>query len=162
MFAMNPPVVLLVEDSPDDVDFARRALARTGVACRLVVAEQGDHALKLLGEPDPDSPNSATLRPALILLDLNTPGMTGRDLLRRIKTDERWCSIPVVVLSTSRHQSDIEGCYRAHANSYHTKSDDLARYQNTLRQIVEYWLGAVVPAPTCPEPLGAPCDHVGA
>ena len=161
MFAKSPNVVLLVEDSPDDVDFARRALAKSGIAHHLVVAEQGDQALELLSEPGRAAANSPALRPSLILLDLNIPGMTGRDLLRRIKTDENLAAIPVVVLSTSRHRADIECCYRAHANSYHSKSDDFAGYQNTLKQIVEYWLGAVVP-PGCPAEticeLGEPAD----
>jgi CheY-like chemotaxis protein len=136
--------VLLVEDSPDDVDFARRALARSGVAHRLVVAEQGDRALELLtgeaGEPGCDRP----LRPALVLLDLNIPGIGGRELVARIKQDANLCSIPVVILSTSKHPTDIEGCYQAHANSYHRKSDDLVEYQETARAIMEYWLTSAV------------------
>jgi CheY-like chemotaxis protein len=148
---------LLVEDSPDDVDFARRALAKSGIGHRLVVAEQGEQALRLLTEPAGQAINAQPLRPGLILLDLNIPGMTGRELLRRIKTDDQLRTIPVVVLSTSRHCTDIEGCYRAHANSYHSKSDDLATYQNTLRCIVEYWLGAVVPVPGAAEGDGQPC-----
>ncbi len=147
MFAKNLKVVLLVEDSPDDVDFARRALAKCGIAPRLVVAEDGDQALKLLNAPESGSAGGAPLRPALILLDLNIPGKTGRNVLRQIKTAEHLCSIPVVVLSTSSHRSDIEFCFRNHANSYHIKSDSLVEFQNTLRQIVEYWLGATVPAP---------------
>ncbi|MGD9720760.1 MAG: response regulator [Pirellulales bacterium] len=143
----NPPLVLLVEDSPDDVDFARRALARSGVAHRLIVAEHGDRALALLTgaetEPGCDSP----WRPALVLLDLNIPGLGGRELLARIKGDPELCSIPVVIFSTSEHYSDITSCYRAHANSYHVKSDDLLEYQETARKIMEYWLSAVMRQP---------------
>ena len=157
MFTKSLPLVLLVEDSPDDVDFARRALAKSGLPHRLVVAEQGEQALELLSGRNSPAGNSAALRPDLILLDLNIPGMPGRDLLARIKEHPELRSIPVVILSTSQHPSDIRHCYRSGANSYHCKSDDLARYQTTMRQIVEYWLGAVVPPTALGESLSEPC-----
>ena len=138
------PAVLLVEDSPDGVDFARRALAKSGLVLRLVVAERGEDALALLRAPG-DGSAGAALRPTLVLLDLNIPGTSGREVLERVKSDPRLCGIPVVVLSTSAHRSDIEHCYRSGANSYHVQPDDFGRYQNMLRQIVEYWLEAVVP-----------------
>jgi CheY-like chemotaxis protein len=144
MLDKNLPVVLLVEDSPHDVDFAQRALARSGVALRLVVAEHGDEALRLLVGESPSGSRAPALRPDLVLLDLNIPGVSGRDVLARLKGDPALASIPVVILSTSRHLSDVESCYRLHANSYHFKSDVSAEYQNTMRQIAEYWLGATV------------------
>lgn len=145
MSLKNLPTVLLVEDSPDEIDFARRALTKSGIAHRLVVAEHGDRAWALLSGEECESEHACPLRPALVLLDLNIPGMSGQDLLARIKSDAELATIPVVILSTSRHRLDIESCYRAHANSYHYKSDDLAEYQATARQVVEYWLAAVVP-----------------
>jgi CheY-like chemotaxis protein len=158
MAVRHLPTVLLIEDSPDDVDFARRALAKTGIAHRLVVAEQGDQALELLC----GNAQAAPLRPALILLDLNVPGMPGRELLARLKSDSRLCSIPIAILSTSRHPADVEGCYRAHANSYHYKSDDLSHYQNTVRRIVEYWLVAVAQPKGASELIGDPMlDPIG-
>jgi two-component system response regulator len=158
MSPKNAPVVLLVEDSPDEVDFARRALARGGIAHRLVVADQGDRALALLTGDAAEPGHSRPLRPALVLLDLNIPGTGGHDVLRRIKGDPNLCSIPVVVLSTSEHRFDIESCYRSHANSYHSKSDDLSQYQATARRIVEYWLAAVVPPPAAAEAQDAASD----
>jgi CheY-like chemotaxis protein len=160
MAVKNSPVVLLVEDSPDDIDFARRALLRSGIEHRLVVAEQGDHALALLTGEQVAPGLNRPLRPALILLDLNIPGMGGRELVGRIKDDPELRAIPVVILSTSEHRSDIESCYLAHANSYHTKSDDLIEYQDTARQIMEYWLSSVVRPPqpgelSTSEPAGA-------
>ncbi|MEX0677353.1 MAG: response regulator [Pirellulales bacterium] len=147
----NLPLVLLVEDSPDDVDFARRALATSGLPLRLVVAERGEDALALLRAPGENAAGAA-VRPALVLLDLNTPGTSGRELVALVKSDPELRAIPVVVLSTSAHRSDIEHCYRSGANSYHTKPDDFGRYQEMLRQIVAYWLDAVVlPASTMVE-----------
>ncbi len=151
MPSKNLPVVLLVEDSPDDIDFARRALLRSGVEHRLVVAEQGDQALALLTGEQAAPGYVRPLRPALVLLDLNIPGMSGRALIARIKDDAELRAIPVVILSTSEHRSDIESCYLAHANSYHTKSDDLAEYQETARQIMQYWLSSVVHPPAAGE-----------
>src|SRR5262245_15313117 len=147
VFPQSLKHLLLVEDSPDDVDFARRALAKSGIPHRLTVAEQGEEALELLfGRPN----ETAALRPTLILLDLNIPGVGGLEVLRQIKANGALRSIPVVMLSTSRHPWDIENCYRAGANSYHYKSDDLATCHTTIRQIVDYWLGA------CALPTAAP------
>jgi CheY-like chemotaxis protein len=151
MRGKKPPVVLLVEDSPDDVDFARRALARSGIDHRLVIAEQGDRALALLRGTEAEPGHGRPLRPALVLLDLNIPGIGGRELLERVKGDCDLRAIPVVVLSTSQHRSDIESCYRAGANSYHAKADDLTEYQFTARRIMEYWLSSVVPSHGAPE-----------
>jgi len=151
MPAKSLPVVLLVEDSPDDVDFARRALVRSGIEHRLVVAEQGDDALALLTGEQAAPGHARPLRPELVLLDLNIPGLGGHELLSRIKHDPELKAIPVVILSTSEHRSDIESCYQAHANSYHTKSDDLGEYQNTAREIMEYWLASVVHPPAAGE-----------
>jgi CheY-like chemotaxis protein len=144
MSPKNVPTVLLVEASTDDVDFARRALARSGRAMRLVVAERGEDALAMLRPPEGGTAGAAVV-PALVLLDLNISGTSGRELLAIIKSDPLLLAIPVVVLSTSSHRSDVEFCYRTGANSYHSKPDDFDRYQKLLAQIVEYWLEAVVP-----------------
>jgi len=157
MLAKNLPAVLLVEDSPDDVDFARRALAKSNSAHRLVVAEQGEQALEMLRGGGLDSEPGERFRPALVLLDLNIPGMSGHELLRQIKTDDDLCSIPVVILSTSHNRKEIESCYRDLANSYHVKLDDFGRYQNMLARIVEYWLEIAQPAHTPEEMLCEPC-----
>lgn len=148
MFHKNLPLVLLVEDSPDDIDFAVRTLAKSPIVHRLVVAEQGQEALALLSEAARMPAGSGRFWPSLILLDLNTPGMTGVELLGRLKADDLLRSIPVVVLSTSRQPSDVEQCYRLHANAYHVKPHDFAAYQQTLLAIVEYWLVAVLPVAT--------------
>ena len=162
----KPPVVLLVEDSPDDVDFARRALARSGIDHRLVVAEEGDRALALLTGEETEPGLPQPLRPALVLLDLNITGIGGRELLKRVKNDDQLRAIPVVILSTSQHHLDIEGSYRAGGNAYHSKSDDLVDYQDTARRIMEYWLSAVGQAPgvaeLANEPVTTPAQQTAA
>jgi CheY-like chemotaxis protein len=140
------PPVLAIEDSLDDVEFMRRALTRCRVAHPLVVAEDGEEALALLRGDCPHQFGPGPLRPALVLLDLNLPGIGGREMLRRLKTDEQLRSLPVVVFTTSTHPRDIETCYRLGANSYHCKPHDARSYEETIRRVTDYWLwGAVLP-----------------
>jgi CheY-like chemotaxis protein len=161
--AKSLPTVLLIEDSPDDIEFTKRALDRCSVPHALAVIEHGDEACsRLFGEER----GQTRLLPDLILLDLNIPGMAGRDLLRRIKADDELRTTPVVVLSTSVHRGDVEGCYRLNCNSYHQKPSDLRRYQDTLQAIATYWLSVVTPPPArtdvpmAPEPRhSAPADR---
>jgi CheY-like chemotaxis protein len=88
-------------------------------------------------------------------LDLNIPGLDGRQLLEVIKSDPELKNIPVVVLTTSTHPSDVESCYRLGANSYHQKPSDFRRYEETIRQITEYWLQAVVSSLAASEAFGS-------
>jgi len=134
--------VLLVEDSPDDIEFARRALERCELRHPLIVAEEGRQALGLLHGDGANEP----LRPALVLLDLNIPGMKGREVLSRIKAHPELRTVPVVILTTSGQPTDVRECYEAGANAYHRKPHDFQEYQNTMREIVRYWLSSVVAA----------------
>ena len=138
---MNPLhlPILLVEDNLDDIELTRRALAKSGAANPLVVAEEGDRALSMMRD-------EWAVSPALILLDLNLPGIPGRELLRQLRADPRWATVPIVVFSTSTQPTDIEASYRAGANSYHAKPADVHRYVQTVRDIVDYWLKSVVSA----------------
>lgn len=137
MSGASLPVVLLVEDSLDDVDFARRALASCPTGHRLEVVEGGEAALAWLAG------RAAGERPALVLLDLNLAGMSGRELLDQIKRHRQWRTIPVVIFTTSAHPAEIEHCRQAGADDYRTKPDDFAGYRKMLHQIVEYHLDAV-------------------
>ena len=140
----NLPPVLLIEDSLDDIEFARRALSKCDAPHRLVIAEDGDTAIELLTKSSTENPLGGPLRPALVLLDLNIPGFGGREVLRRIKSDETLRSTPMAVLTTSIHPSDVEACYRLGANCYHQKPNDLGQYERTIRQVTDYWLTSVV------------------
>jgi CheY-like chemotaxis protein len=82
--------------------------------------------------------------PSLILLDLNTPQGDGRDALRAIRQNERLRALPLVVLSTSSNPRDVEYCYAAGANAYHTKPVSYPEHLRTLRSIFDYWLTGVV------------------
>lgn len=83
------------------------------------------------------------IRPAFILLDLNTPAMDGREVLAQIKSDPATCSIPVIVLTTSTHARDVKDCYARGANAYHIKRLHYGEYRNMLETLIDYWLGAI-------------------
>lgn len=133
--------LLVIEDSPEDFEATRRSLLRGGLANPIVHLRDGDAALDYLFSGDPADNRGA---PALILLDLNLPGTDGRQVLARVKDDPSLRQVPVVVLTTSRDDRDVEACYRAGANSYIQKPVDLAGFQRALKSLREYWFDVVV------------------
>ncbi len=130
--------VLLVEDNPGDARLVREALKDSSDPLELIVASDGQEALDML----------ETLRPDIILLDLNLPKVDGRDVLKSIKSTPYLRRIPVVILSTSEAELDINNAYDAHANSYITKPLDFTRFTSIIHDIQHYWLGSCVVGPT--------------
>jgi CheY-like chemotaxis protein len=132
--------ILLVEDNPGDVRLIQEGLKKTTIQSRLSVAEDGVEALEFLLRQGrfADAP-----RPELILLDLNLPRKDGRELLREIKTDERFKRIPVVVLTSSEAEEDIEAAYNLHANCYITKPVDFKKFTTIINTINEFWFSVV-------------------
>ncbi|MBI5624070.1 MAG: response regulator [Elusimicrobia bacterium] len=128
--------ILLVEDSPGDVRLAQEALRENGRRTQVVVAGTGEEALALLR----DGGAAARLRPDLILLDLNLPGMDGRELLAELKMDPDLKAIPVVILSTSQHDADVSRVYDLHGNCYINKPMDYERFVELIRKIEDFWL----------------------
>lgn len=130
--------VLLVEDSPTDAMMVREILSQVDVRNELHLAEDGIQALEFLRREGTyrDAP-----RPDLILLDLQLPRKNGQEVLAEIKADEDLRTIPVVVLSSSRAESDIMGAYRSFANSYVTKPIDYEDFAEAVRLIQQFWLG---------------------
>ena len=113
---MRPdPEILLVEDNADDVAIAKRAFRQSELAERVAIVRDGSEALDYLfdGGEHP--------LPKVILLDLKMPRMDGREVLRRVRSNERTRQIPVVIVSTSAHPDDIKSCYRLGANSFVVK-----------------------------------------
>jgi two-component system, chemotaxis family, response regulator Rcp1 len=136
--------ILLVEDSPADVELTRQALAEGRVANEVHVAEDGEVAIEFLFRR---GAFGRAPRPDLVLLDLNLPRKDGREVLAELKSDPDLCTIPVVVLTTSAADEDILHAYRHHVNSYIRKPvrlDDLIR---VVCSIDEYWLGLVALPP---------------
>ncbi len=128
--------ILLVDDNKADVDLVRRSLSTGPDAPRLMVAEDGAEALRMLRE----TPSREHARPDLILLDLNLPRKDGHQVLAEIKEDPRLRRIPVVVLTSSSAERDIASAYELHANCYLTKPMDIDGFTNALRSIQDFWL----------------------
>jgi len=141
---VEPIEILLVEDSPADVDLTREALEDAKVRNHLSVVADGVEALAFLRREGryADAP-----RPDLILLDLNLPKKDGREVLAEIKADPALRRIPVVVLTTSEAEQDILRSYDLHANCYITKPVDLEAFIEVVRSIEGFWL-AIVRLPT--------------
>lgn len=143
--------ILLVEDSPEDYEATQRALRRAGLANPIYRCEDGDEALDYLHGRGRFAGAGAAPRPGIILLDLNLPGTDGRAVLEEIKADESLRQIPVVVLTTSTDERDIERCYRAGANSYIKKPVDLDGFLRAIHCLKEFWFEIVI----LPRPDGA-------
>ena len=138
------PAILIVEDSPEDFEATCRAFARSGINSSIMRAQDGDELKDYLHRRERFADEHAAPRPSLILLDLNLPGTDGREALSMIKEDAALRAIPVVVLTTSSDDRDIEICYRLGANSYIQKPVDLEQYMKLIKLVAEYWLSTVV------------------
>ncbi len=136
----RPIEILLVEDSPSDTDLTVEALEAAKVCNRLSVVADGVEALDFLRRRGTfgDAP-----RPDLILLDLNLPRKSGREVLAEIKEDEGLKAIPVVVLTTSQADQDVLLAYSLHANCYITKPVDFRQFLEVVKSIESFWLTVV-------------------
>jgi CheY-like chemotaxis protein len=141
--------ILLVEDNPADVKITERALRESAVPADLVVVRDGQEAVDYLLRQGPYAAQGGWRGPDLILLDLNLPGMNGREVLQRIRTTPALRAVPVVVLTTSRREEDIQETYAAGANSYIEKPRDFARFVEVLQIIRCYWLDTALLPPPC-------------
>lgn len=132
--------VLVVEDDPDCLEFTTMALRQSGLVPEIAVARDGAEALDYLFAEGPHAGRDVRDRPALILLDLKLPKLSGHDVLQRIRQDPRTDTIPVVVLTSSGEDGDIEASYRYGANSFVRKPVDFDRFNDQLRDLQVYWL----------------------
>lgn len=132
--------ILLVEDNPGDVRLAKEALKESKVRNRLFVVEDGVEAMAFLRK---QGKYSGVPHPDLILLDLNLPRKSGREVLAEIKSDEDLKHIPVVILTVSRADEDVMKCYNHHANCYITKPLDFNQFMEVTKSIEEFWLTIV-------------------
>ncbi|MEM5296224.1 response regulator [Burkholderia sp. JPY481] len=143
----NPVHILLVEDSPTDVLMTREALEDQEVLNPLHVVQDGAEAMDFLHRSGRhhDAP-----RPGLIILDLNLPKKSGREVLEELKADPDLMSIPVIVLTTSRSEEDVAKTYGLHANCYVTKPVDFTMFVDVLRRINDFWFSVVTLPPAKP------------
>ena len=139
MAIASPPIeILLVEDNPADVRLTVEALKDARVPNRLHVARDGVEAMRMLKDE-----SGTSMRPDLILLDLNLPRKDGREVLQEIKQDEALRHIPVVILSTSQAEQDIAQSYRLRANAFITKPVEIDHFFQVVRSIEHFWLDVV-------------------
>lgn len=131
------PMILLVEDNPDDVVLTIRAFKKAHIANPIRVASDGEEALSYLFQAAGSHPPTL---PAIILLDLNLPKIDGLTVLRRLRADERTRRLPVVVLTSSREDRDIVGSYDLGANSFVRKPVDFDEFVDAARALGLYWL----------------------
>lgn len=136
----KPVDILLVDDSPADVDLTKEALRDARMLNRMFVVKDGVEALAFLRK---QGDHAAAPRPDLILLDLNMPRMNGREVLAQIKSDPELRRIPVVILTTSQAETDIMSTYDNHANCYITKPVELEQFVEVARSIEGFWLSLV-------------------
>ena len=129
--------VLLVEDNPGDVRLIREAFKESGVPGNLRIARDGEQAMQYLRREGPyqDSP-----RPTFVLLDLNLPRKDGCEVLAEIKGAAELRCIPVLILSTSTRDEDIQRAYDLHANCYIPKPTDLEKLVELGRELKSFWL----------------------
>jgi two-component system response regulator len=139
--------ILLVEDSPEDAELTIRALRRNKIANEIHVAEDGAEALDFIfcrGAFEDRPPSQV---PRLVLLDLKLPKVSGMDVLRAIRADERTKAIPVVVLTSSKEERDVIDGYKLGVNAYAQKPVDFEQFSETVRQIGMFWMLINQPPP---------------
>jgi chemotaxis family two-component system response regulator Rcp1 len=136
----NVHSILLVEDNPADVQITQRALRASTFPSQLLIVRDGEEAVDYLLRRGPFADDPAWRRPDLVLLDLNLPRLTGRQVLEHIRSTPALRTVPVVILTTSRRQEDVQEMYAAGANTYIEKPCDFNRFVDVLQTIQRYWL----------------------
>ena len=137
--------LVVVEDSDEDFDTLIEAAREAGITQTIHRVDTGGDCLELLRGQLIDSLDPWPAMPALILMDLNSHGIDGREALVAIKSEPRMKDIPVVVLTTSANPKDVAFCYQAGANAYHVKPVRYDQYQLLLSGLLQYWLNTVTP-----------------
>ena len=136
--------ILLVDDSDEDFEVTKRGFNRARMVNPIRRCTDGEDALSYLFRRGPYADPKSSPRPGIIMLDLNMPGTDGREVLKAIKTDTRLKKIPVIVLTTSSDDRDIEKCYNEGANSYIVKPVNLDGFMEAIQRLRDYWFEVVV------------------
>jgi len=132
--------ILLVEDNPDDAGLAIRALKKNNLANNLIHLSDGQEALDFIFGNDKFSDRKIEDKPKVILLDLKMPKVDGLQVLRAIKADERTKLIPVVIMTSSKEDKDIQECYKLGVNSYLVKPVGFEDFSKVVTELGFYWL----------------------
>lgn len=134
----SPKWMLVVEDNLEDERLATRVFGRSGRKEELIIARDGEEALRVLEERGP---------PKAIMLDLKLPRLSGVDLLTAIRENERFRCVPIIVLTSSDHRTDIAACYDLGCNAFVRKQGDYEQYVNDLSVTLDFWLRVNVGPP---------------
>ena len=128
--------LLIIEDSSNDIEFIKEAFSIAELDVNISVAKDGDEAVKYLNQEEPylDSP-----RPEVILLDLNLPKKSGHEILKYCRQNEKFRHIPVIILTTSDSQDDINKCYEQECNAYLVKPFNISKLVETVKELHELW-----------------------
>ncbi len=144
---MNKKTVLLVEDNPDDEALTLRAFDRNNLMNEIVVVRDGAEALDYLFGTGDYAERDTSVMPAIVLLDLKLPKIDGLEVLKRLRSDERTRLLPIVILTSSKEDSDLVESYNRGANSYIRKPVDFNQFVEAVRQLELYWLLLNEPPP---------------
>jgi len=144
---MSDKTILMVEDNPDDEEFTLRALHRAHVTNEIIVTRDGREALDYLFGENQYAGRDLSQLPAVILLDLKLPKLSGIDVLKRIRSEQTTRFIPVVVLTSSNEDEDMLNSYESGANSYVRKPVEFAAFANAVARLGAYWMLLNEPPP---------------
>jgi two-component system, response regulator len=144
---MADKVILVVEDNPDDEEFTLRALRRAKVTNEIVVTRDGSEAIDWLYGTGAYAGRDASVSPAVVLLDLKLPKLSGIDVLKRMRSEDSTRYTPVVVLTSSSEDEDMLRSYASGANSYVRKPVEFADFANAVAQLGVYWMLLNEPPP---------------
>jgi two-component system response regulator len=136
----NEIEILIVEDSPDDLEMTLRALRKAHLANNIHVARDGAEALEFIFAQGAHAGRKVESGPKVILLDLKLPKVDGLEVLRRVRADARTKLIPVVVLTSSKEAPDVAECYKLGVNSYIVKPVNFERFAAAVSELGMYWL----------------------
>jgi len=137
---MNERIILLVEDNPDDETLTLRALRKKNILNKVVVARDGEEALDYLWGRGAYAGRDPTELPAVVLLDINLPKLSGLEVLKEIRSHPETKFLPVVILTSSREEQDIFESYQLGANSYIRKPVDFQKFVDSVGNLGLYWL----------------------
>ncbi len=138
---MSDKYVLLVEDNEDDVTLTRTAFKKCGVNNKLEVVHDGREALDFLFSQGKYASRNGAQLPAVMILDLKLPYVSGLDVLKQVRLNIKTSRLPVVVLSSSVNQQEINECEKLGINRYFRKPGNFARFQQIIDEICYSWLG---------------------
>jgi len=132
--------ILLVEDNADDAEMAIHALRKKNLANKLIHLQDGEEALDFLFGTGKFAGRDVTIRPRLILLDLKMPKVDGMQVLAKVKSNDATKKIPVVILTSSKEDTDLSKCYELGANSYIVKPVEFDSFNNAVTELGMYWM----------------------